>query len=93
MRHQFTIQNQLGLHVRPAKKVVASAMSYPCSIFIEKDGSRFNAKSLVSILSAGIKFGDTVTLLTEGDGEAEAMLVIGELLTAPIEGVPIRKEQ
>ncbi|MGO4546227.1 HPr family phosphocarrier protein [Paenibacillus sp. 2TAB23] len=91
MQKQFVIQNQLGLHVRPAKQLVAQAMQYSCSIFIEKDGAKFNAKSLVNVLTAGIKYGDSVTLITEGEGEAEAIQALGELLVAPIESKPAQK--
>lgn len=93
MQHQIVIQNQLGLHVRPAKAVVAAASAYTCTIEIEKNGIRFSAKSLISVLSAGIKFGDTVTLIAEGEGEAEAVKKIGDLLASPIEENPARKVQ
>lgn len=91
MQNQFVIQNLLGLHVRPAKAVVASASQFNCTIQIEKEGVQFNAKSLISVLSAGIKFGDTVILIAEGEGEAEALKTIGALLASPIEENPVRK--
>lgn len=93
MQNQFVIQNLLGLHVRPAKAVVVAASQFTCKIEIEKDGVRFSAKSLISVLSAGIKFGDTVTLIAEGEGEAEALEMIGELLASPIEENPAKKVQ
>ncbi|CAI6084875.1 HPr family phosphocarrier protein [Cohnella sp. JJ-181] len=93
MQNQFVIQNLLGLHVRPAKAIVASASQFNCAIHLEKGGARFSAKSLIGVLSAGIKFGDTVTLIAEGEGEAEAMKTIGDLLASPIEENPAKKVQ
>lgn len=84
MQEQFTIQNHLGIHVRPAKQLVALAMQYPCAISIEKNGTRFNAKSLLSLLSAEIKYGETVVLIAEGEGEADAIRILGVQLLKPI---------
>lgn len=85
MIEHYVIQNLLGLHVRPAKKIVETASRYPCAVFLELNGKRSSAKSLVSVLSIGAKHGDTLALITEGEQEAEAQAEIGALLAAPIE--------
>lgn len=90
MQESYVIQNALGIHVRPAKKIVEAANRYPCAVFLEKDGKRCSAKSLVNVLSVGAKHGDTVTLITEGEQEAEALAEIGAVLAAPIDS-PARK--
>ncbi len=67
------INNASGLHARPATFFIQKATSYPCSIWVEKDDRRVNAKSLLGVLSLGIARGMTVTLIADGTGEAEAL--------------------
>ncbi len=68
-----TIQNSVGLHARPATFFVQKANSYKCSIWVEKEDCRVNAKSLLGILSLGIAKGMTVTLIADGVDEALAV--------------------
>ena len=68
-----TIQNSVGLHARPATFFVQKANSYKCSIWVEKEDCRVNAKSLLGILSLGIAKGMTVTLIADGADEALAV--------------------
>jgi len=68
-----TIQNSVGLHARPATFFVQKANSYKCSIWVEKEDCRVNAKSLLGVLSLGIAKGMTVTLIADGPDEALAV--------------------
>ena len=68
-----TIQNSVGLHARPATFFVQKANSYKCSIWVEKEDCRVNAKSLLGILSLGIAKGITGTLIADGADEALAV--------------------
>ena len=69
----ITIKNTVGLHARPATFFIQKANSYKCSIWVEKDDRRVNAKSLLGVLSMGIVQGMTVTLIADGADEAEAL--------------------
>ena len=69
----ITIKNTVGLHARPATFFIQKANSYKCSIWVEKDDRRVNAKSLLGVLSMGIVQGMTVTLIADGSDEAEAL--------------------
>ncbi|MCZ8516010.1 HPr family phosphocarrier protein [Paenibacillus filicis] len=80
MQKPYLIRTQLGIHVRPAKQIVQTAAAFECKVLLEKNGKQYNAKSLVSVLSVGAKFGDTVTVITEGNGEAEALQAVGAIL-------------
>ena len=73
---KVTIINKTGLHARPANTFVRVALKYPCAVFIEKGGRRFNGKSIVNVLSACVKLGDEILLVTDGDQEAEAMAAL-----------------
>ncbi len=76
----ITIQNTVGLHARPATFFIQKANSYKCSIWVEKDDRRVNAKSLLGVLSMGIVQGMTVTLIADGADEEEALRGLEELV-------------
>ena len=68
-----TINNRVGLHARPATFFIQKANSYKCSIWVEKEDCRVNAKSLLGVLSLGIVKGTTITLIADGSDEAAAV--------------------
>ena len=53
------VQNQVGLHARPATFFIQKANEFKSSIWVEKEERRVNAKSLLGILSLGIVGGTT----------------------------------
>ena len=61
-----TIQNQVGLHARPATFFIQKANEFKSSIWVEKDERRVNAKSLLGVLSLGIIGGTTVKIYADG---------------------------
>ena len=75
-----TIQNSVGLHARPATFFIQKANSYKCSICVEKEDCRVNAKSLLGELSLGIVKGTTITLIADGSDENEAVSGLVELV-------------
>jgi len=68
---ELTIQNPSGLHARPAATVVKAASRCKGRVIIHKGDKQVNAKSIVSILTAGIHKGDTVVLEVETEDQAE----------------------
>ena len=68
-----TIINAIGLHARPATFFIQKASSYKCSVYVEKDDRRVNAKSLLGVLSLGIAKGMTVKLIADGSDEKDAL--------------------
>ncbi len=80
-----TIQNNVGLHARPATFFIQKANSYKSSIWVEKGDRRVNAKSLLGVLSLGIIKGMTVTLIADGADEAEALAGLAELIETGFE--------
>lgn len=74
------ITNASGLHARPATFFIQKANSYPCSIWVEKDDRRVNAKSLLGVLSLGIAKGMTITLIADGQGEEDALNGLASLI-------------
>ena len=49
-----TVENQVGLHARPATFFIQKANEFKSSIWVEKEERRVNAKSLLGVLSLGI---------------------------------------
>ena len=78
--HDIMINNASGLHARPATFFIQKANSYSCSIWIEKDDRKVNAKSLLGVLSLGIARGMTITLIADGAGEEAAIQGLSELI-------------
>ncbi|WP_027120781.1 HPr family phosphocarrier protein [Mycoplasmopsis lipofaciens] len=73
-----TIIDPIGLHARPASVVssVASKFKSEVQIFVEKTGKTGNLKSIMNIMSLGVKKGDTVTIKVSGEDEEEAYKTI-----------------
>ena len=76
------VQNQVGLHARPATFFIQKANEYKSSIWVEKEERRVNAKSLLGVLSLGIVKGTTITLLADGADEKEAVTALCELVSS-----------
>ncbi len=70
---EVTISNNIGLHARPATFFIQKANSYKSLVWIEKDDRKINAKSLLGVLSLGIAKGMTVTIIADGQDEADAV--------------------
>jgi len=67
------VQNTVGLHARPATFFIRKANEFKSSIWIEKQGRRVNAKSLLGILSLSIVGGTKIRIIADGMDEKEAI--------------------
>ena len=77
---EVTINNQVGLHARPATFFIQKANEFKSSIWIEKDDRRVNAKSLLGVLSLGIVKGTAVNIVADGVDENEAIDTLSALI-------------
>ena len=77
---EVLINNQLGLHARPATFFIQKANEFKSSIWVEKDERRVNAKSLLGVLSLGIVKGTTITLIADGSDQEEAIETLSKLI-------------
>lgn len=66
------VQNQVGLHARPATFFIQKANEFKSSIWVEKEERRVNAKSLLGVLSLGIVGGTQIRIIADGTDEAAA---------------------
>ena len=79
---EIVVQNQVGLHARPATFFIQKANEYNSSIWISKDERKVNAKSLLGVLSLGITRGTVVTLTADGADEEAAIEALEKLIAS-----------
>ncbi len=70
---EVVVQNQVGLHARPATFFIQKANEFKSSIWVEKEERRVNAKSLLGVLSLGIVGGTKIDIIADGSDEQEAV--------------------
>jgi len=75
-----TIVNELGLHARPASKLVALANKFSCEVFIAKGETEVNGKSILGVLMLACPKGGTIRLRCVGEDAQEAHDAIAELI-------------
>ena len=73
VKKDVLVQNQVGLHARPATFFIQKANEFKSSIWVEKDERRVNAKSLMGVLSLGIVGGTSIDIIADGSDEQEAV--------------------
>lgn len=76
------INNQIGLRARPATFFIQKANEFKCSIMVEREERRVNAKSLLGVLSLGIVKGSEITIYADGADEQEALDALCELVNS-----------
>ena len=77
---EVVIDNQVGLHARPATFFIQKANEFKSSIWVEKEERRVNAKSLLGVLSLGIVKGTGVKIIADGADESEAIETLSGLI-------------
>jgi len=76
----FTIKNRLGLHARPAATFVKMANEFESDIWVEKDGTEVNGKSIMGLLMLACPLGSRVMLKVDGADEEMAFRELGQLI-------------
>ena len=70
---EVTVNNNVGLHARPATFFIQKSNEFKSSIWVEKSDRRINAKSLLGILSLGIVKGTQIKITADGVDEEVAV--------------------
>ncbi|MDL5143010.1 HPr family phosphocarrier protein [Bacillus atrophaeus] len=81
VQQKVEVRLKTGLQARPAALFVQEANRYTSDVFLEKDGKKVNAKSIMGLMSLAVSTGTEVTLTAEGEDEQEAL----EKLTAYVQ--------
>lgn len=79
---EIVVQNQVGLHARPATFFIQKANEFKSSIWIAKEERKVNAKSLLGVLSLGITRGTQVIISADGADEADAVDNLIDLISS-----------
>ncbi|MGO4888860.1 HPr family phosphocarrier protein [Anaerobacillus sp. MEB173] len=73
VQENIVVKLKTGLQARPAALFVQEANRYHSEVFVEKDGKKVNAKSIMGIMSLAISSGTEITVIVEGKDEVEAL--------------------
>ena len=75
---EYTINDELGIHARPAGHLVKEAKKFESECTNTKDGKTKKLTQLMMLMSLGVKQGDTVTVSAEGADEDAAVASLKE---------------
>lgn len=75
----FEVLNELGLHARPATRIVQTASRYRSEVTLERGDQAANAKSVMGVLLLLCPKGAKVLVRAQGDDAADAVAAIGAL--------------
>lgn len=81
------VELETGLQARPAAQFVQEANRYSANLFLEKEGKRVNAKSIMGLMSLAITEGETIILTADGPDETVALNSLIEFVTENSEKV------
>ncbi len=79
------VQNRAGIHARPAAIIVQKANEFTSEIYLEKDTSKINAKSVIGLLTMAASYGTELNLVCDGADEEKALSEIEELFNNKFE--------
>lgn len=77
-KEKIILQNETGLHARPAGELVKLASTFKSDVNLTANGRTINAKSILAIMSLGIKASTEIEIECNGEDEEEAMNKIVE---------------
>ena len=81
---EVVVRCESWLHNRQATYFVQKANEFTCSIWLESENRKMNAKSLLGIMSLGIVTGASVTLSAVGADAEDAINALEALLQRDI---------
>jgi len=91
---EITIENETGLHARPAKTLVNLVKQFKSDIVIRHGEKKANAKSLISVLTLGASKGSQLKIEVNGEDEETALTQIeAAILSGLGEGEAVHEPQ
>ena len=77
IKEKIVVKNPIGVHLRPAGEIAEAAIKFRnCNVYLASEGRTVNGKSLLSILSLGIKQNAEFEIICDGEEEEAAMKAI-----------------
>lgn len=79
-RREIEITNKLGLHARASANLTQVASRHGCEVWLERDGRRINAKSIMGVMMLAAAKGTVIVIETEGADADQAMSALVALI-------------
>jgi phosphocarrier protein HPr len=79
-KFDIEIINKLGLHARASSKLTQTASQFSSEIWIEKNGRKVNAKSIMGVMMLAAGKGSVIGLQADGADEVEAIAALKDLI-------------
>ncbi|MGC9367385.1 MAG: HPr family phosphocarrier protein [bacterium] len=79
IKQNLEVVNTLGIHARPAALIVKTVNNYNCSVFLEKDGIKVDAKSVLGVMMLAAPKGSSITAEISGDDEQQCLEALEEI--------------
>lgn len=79
---EVVVQNQVGLHARPATFFIQKANEFKSNIWVEKEERKVSAKSLLGVLSLGITQGTSIKIVADGSDAETAVEALVALISS-----------
>ncbi|MEI3521911.1 HPr family phosphocarrier protein [Laedolimicola intestinihominis] len=73
---KYVVQDELGLHARPAGLLVKEAAKFKSAITLDSGAKKADAKRIMAVMSMGVKQGVEVTVTVDGEDEDAAFEAI-----------------
>lgn len=67
------INCDIGLHAEICSAIIGIANDFQCKIYLEKNGIRVDAKSILGVMTLAVKSGDTVKIICNGQDESKVL--------------------
>lgn len=80
MKQDIEIINKLGLHARASSKLTQTASQFQSEIWIERNGRKVNAKSIMGVMMLAAGMGSVISLEANGTDEVEALAALQALI-------------
>ena len=81
IQKSMKVQLDNGLEARPVAVFVQVASQYESSVYVEVDGKKVIAKSIMGMMSLGLDNGETLTVVADGSDESAAVAHIERFLS------------
>ena len=79
LTRDVAVLNRYGIHARPAALLVKTASRFACEIWLEKNGVKVNAKSIMGLLTLEGNHGAKMKIHATGADAAAALAALAEL--------------
>jgi len=84
-KRKIRVMNVSGLHLRPAGALCQKSMKYKSRIMLIFKNKEINAKSVLSVMASGIKYGDEIEVQCTGEDEETAINAICQFIETGLE--------